>query len=56
VEDFIKRINQIGFTKKALRPCEEDVKRFAQWEGLEGHYQAVRKRLDKEKQPASRHP
>ena len=55
VEDFIKRINQIGFTKKALRSFEEDVKRFTQWEGLEGHYQAVRRRTDKEKQPATRH-
>jgi histidinol dehydrogenase len=42
VEDFVKRINFIQFTKKALMPFEEDVKRFTEWEGLEGHYQAVR--------------
>ncbi len=52
VDDFIKRINHIGFTKKALRSFEEDVKRFTQWEGLEGHYEAVRKRT----QPNSRRP
>jgi histidinol dehydrogenase len=49
VDDFIKRINQICFTKKALRPFEEDVKRFTQWEGLEGHYRAVQKRTLGEK-------
>jgi histidinol dehydrogenase len=47
VEDFIKRINHIGFTKKALGLFEEDVKRFTDWEGLEGHYLAVQKRTQK---------
>ncbi len=47
VEDFIKRINHIGFTKKALELFEEDVKRFTDWEGLEGHYRAVQKRTQK---------
>jgi histidinol dehydrogenase len=47
VEDFIKRINHIGFTKKALGLFEEDVKRFTDWEGLEGHYRAVLKRRQK---------
>ena len=47
VEDFVKRTNLIGFTKKALRPFEKDVKRFTEWEGLEGHYQAVRMRTQK---------
>ncbi len=47
VEDFIKRINYISFTKKALRLFEEDVKRFTDWEGLEGHYRAVQKRTQK---------
>jgi histidinol dehydrogenase len=46
VEDFIKRTNLMSFTKSALRRFEKDVKRFAEWEGLEGHYQAVRKRVD----------
>jgi len=44
VEDFVKRINLIRFTRKALTPFEEDVKHFTEWEGLEGHYQAVRMR------------
>jgi histidinol dehydrogenase len=47
VEDFMKRTNLMSFTKGALRRFEKDVKRFAEWEGLEGHYQAVRKRVEK---------
>ena len=45
VEDFIKRTNLIRFTQKALKRFEKDVKRFAEWEGLEGHYQAVQMRM-----------
>ena len=45
VEDFIKRTNWMRFTQSALRRFEKDVKRFAEWEGLEGHYQAVRMRM-----------
>ena len=47
VEDFVKRINHIHFTKKALKSFEEDVKRFTEWEGLEGHYRAVQKRMQR---------
>jgi histidinol dehydrogenase len=46
VEDFIKKTNLMSFTQKALRRFEKDIKRFAEWEGLEGHYQAVRIRMD----------
>jgi histidinol dehydrogenase len=49
VEDFMKRTNLMSFTKSALRRFEKDIKRFAEWEGLEGHYQAVRKRMDPER-------
>ena len=45
VEDFIKRTNLIRFTQRALSRFEKDVKRFAEWEGLEGHYQAVQMRI-----------
>ena len=45
VGDFIKRINWMRFTKGALNHFEKDMKRFAKWEGLEGHYQAVQVRL-----------
>jgi histidinol dehydrogenase len=45
VEDFIKRMNWMRFTKEALKDFEKDVKRFAEWEGLEGHYRAVQVRL-----------
>ena len=47
VEDFIKRTNLMSFTQSALRRFEKDVKRFAEWEGLEGHYQAVQIRMKK---------
>ncbi|MEW6376092.1 MAG: histidinol dehydrogenase [Thermodesulfobacteriota bacterium] len=45
VEDFIKRTNLMSFTRDALRRFEKDVKRFAEWEGLEGHYQSVKMRM-----------
>jgi len=45
VEDFIKRTNLIHFTQRALSRFEKDVKRFAEWEGLEGHDQAVQMRM-----------
>jgi histidinol dehydrogenase len=45
VEDFIKRLNLIRFSRDALRRFEKDVKRFTEWEGLEGHYEAVKVRL-----------
>jgi histidinol dehydrogenase len=47
VEDFIKRTNLMSFTKDALKRFEKDVKRFAEWEGLEGHFRAVQKRMEK---------
>jgi histidinol dehydrogenase len=49
VEDFIKRTNLMRFTKSALKRFEKDVKRFAEWEGLEGHYQAVQIRMNPER-------
>jgi histidinol dehydrogenase len=45
MEDFIKRMNWMHCTKEALKDFEKDVKRFAEWEGLEGHYRAVQIRL-----------
>jgi histidinol dehydrogenase len=45
VEDFVKRINAMSFTREALRRFEKDVKRFTEWEGLEGHYRSVQVRL-----------
>lgn len=47
VEDFMKRINFVSFTKDALRRFEKDVRRFAEWEGLEGHYQSVQVRIER---------
>jgi len=47
VEDFTKRMNWMRFTKGALNHFQKDVKQFAKWEGLEGHYQAVQVRVGK---------
>ena len=49
VEDFIKRTNLMRFNESALRRFEKDVKRFAEWEGLEGHYRSVQVRMKKPK-------
>ena len=46
VEDFLKRVNLLEFDGPALGRFEKDVKQFAEWEGLEGHYQAVRVRKE----------
>ena len=48
VEDFIKRTNLMRFTRNALKRFEKDVKRFAEWEGLEGHSQAVQMRMKRQ--------
>lgn len=48
VEDFQKKINLMQFSQKALRRFEGDVKRFTQWEGLEGHYRSIRVRTERE--------
>jgi len=48
VEDFLKRMNVIGFTRGALKRFEADVERFTEWEGLEGHHRAVRMRTQKQ--------
>lgn len=47
VEDFLKKTNLISFSLEALRRFEKDVKRFADHEGLEGHYRAVQIRMKK---------
>jgi histidinol dehydrogenase len=46
VEDFTKRINLLSFTCDALKRFDKDVKRFALWEGLEGHFQSVQVRME----------
>ena len=47
VDDFVKRTNVVSVTQRALGRFEKDVKRFADWEGLEGHYRAVQVRVEK---------
>ncbi|MDI7260405.1 MAG: histidinol dehydrogenase [Thermodesulfobacteriota bacterium] len=48
VEDFIKKINLMQFSEKSLRRFEKDVKRFTEWEGLEGHYRSIRVRTERQ--------
>jgi len=45
VEDFQKKINLMEFSKKILSEFEKGVKRFTEWEGLEGHYRSVAIRM-----------
>ena len=45
VEDFVKRMNVVRFGEDALARFDQDVRRFTEWEGLEGHYEAVRIRV-----------
>ncbi|HUL22331.1 MAG TPA: histidinol dehydrogenase [Thermodesulfobacteriota bacterium] len=47
VQDFVKRTNLVSFTQRALGRFGEDVKRFSEWEGLEGHSSAVQMRMKK---------
>jgi len=47
VEDFVKRTNRVSFTRRALGRFEKDVRRFSEWEGLEGHSFAVQMRMSK---------
>lgn len=54
LEDFIKRINLMQFSEKALRRFGKDVERFTEWEGLEGHYQSIRVRTERQR-PNSKH-
>jgi histidinol dehydrogenase len=48
VEDFVKRIHRIQFSRKALSRFEGDVRRFTKWEGLEGHYRSVQIRTKRQ--------
>ncbi len=48
VEDFQKKINLMQFSEKALRRFDGDVKRFTEWEGLEGHYRSIEMRMKRQ--------
>jgi histidinol dehydrogenase len=49
IDDFVKKTNLISFSRNALRQFERDIMRFAEHEGLEGHYQAVQIRMNPER-------
>ena len=43
---FCQKDQPDEFYSDALRRFEKDVKRFAEWEGLEGHYRSVQMRMN----------
>jgi histidinol dehydrogenase len=45
VEDFVKTTNVIHFTRNAMKRFAGDVRRLTEWEGLEGHFQAIKIRM-----------
>jgi len=45
VEDFIKRMSVISFSKEALLKVGNEVRRLALLEGLDAHARAVEKRI-----------
>lgn len=49
IDDFVKKTNLISFSRNALRQFEKDIMRFAEHEGLQGHYQAVQIRMNPER-------
>jgi histidinol dehydrogenase len=49
VSDYMKKSSVISYTRKALEKASEDVVRFAEYEGLDGHANAIKVRFgDKE--------
>lgn len=46
VDDFIKKSSVISYTKRALADIKDDVARFAEFEGLAAHANAVRVRFE----------
>lgn len=46
--DFVKKMSILRYNESSLRECYQDVARFADAEGLDGHAAAVRLRFEKE--------
>ena len=46
--DFVKKMSILRYNESSLRDCYQDVARFADAEGLDGHAAAVRLRFEKE--------
>lgn len=47
VDDFIKKSSIISFSKEALEPMQEDIRKFANAEGLTAHANSVKVRFEK---------
>ncbi len=48
VDDFIKKTNYVCYDKKSLKACYNDIKRFAEAEGLDAHARSAAIRFDNE--------
>ncbi len=46
VDDYMKKSSVISYTRQALEKASEDVMRFAEYEGLDGHANAIRVRFE----------
>lgn len=46
VADFVKKSSIISYTRKALEKAKDDIVKFAQSEGLDGHANAIRVRFE----------
>ena len=47
VDDFIKKSSIISFSKEALEPMQEEIRKFANAEGLTAHANAIKVRFEK---------
>ena len=47
VDDFIKKSSIISFSKEALEPMQEDIRKFANAEGLTAHANSIKVRFEK---------
>ena len=48
LDDYLKKINVIEFSAKALRRFSKTIKEFSSIEGMDGHYRSAQMRLDRE--------
>ena len=50
VDDFIKKTNYVYYDRQSLESCYNDIKRFAQAEGLDAHAKSVGVRFEEEEE------
>ena len=45
VDDFVKKSSIISYTREALEPIQEEIRKFAQAEGLSAHANSIKVRF-----------